>query len=79
MKEQHKWEFIFLGANIDTVTEARKFGIDEDNAVSYNCDETGVELNYECLGEAISNVRTNKCLSKSWRANIDKDVKSRKK
>lgn len=79
MKEQHKWEFIFLGANIDTVTEARKFGIDEDNAVSYNCDETGVELNYECLGEAISNIRTNKCLSKSWRANIDKDVKSRKK
>ena len=79
MKEQHKWEFIFLGANIDTVTEARKFGIDEDNAVSYNCDETGVELNYECLGEAISNVRTNKCLSKSWRTNIDKDVKSRKK
>lgn len=79
MKEQHKWEFIFLGANIDTVTEARKFGIDADNAVSYNCDVTGVELNYECLGEAISNVRTNKYLSKSWRANIDKDVKSRKK
>ena len=79
MKEKHKWEFIFLGANIDTVTEARRFGIDEDNAVTYNCDETGVELNYKCLGDAISKVRTDKCLSKSWRKNIDKDVKSRKK
>lgn len=79
MKEKNKWEFIFLGANIDTVTEARKFGIDEDNAVSYNCDEIGIKLNYDSLGEAISKVRKDKCLSKSWRMRIDKDVNVRKK
>lgn len=79
MKAKNKWEFIFLGANIDTVAEAKRFGIDEDNAVDYNCDEVGVGLNYKCIDEAISAVRKTKTLSKSWRANIDKDVKSRKK
>lgn len=79
MKENNKWEFIFLGANIDTIAEAKRFGIDENNAVNYNCDEVGVEINYECLGKAISTIRKGKNLSRSWRANIDKDVKSRKK
>lgn len=79
MKENNKWEFIFLGANIDTIAEAKRFGIDENNAVNYNCDEVGVEINYECLCKAISTIRKEKNLSRSWRANIDKDVKSRKK
>ena len=78
VKEKYNWEFIFLGANIDAVREASKFGIDEENAVNYNCDTIGVEINYKCLDEAISSVRTNKCLSKMWRESIDNDVKSRK-
>ena len=79
MKENNKWEFIFLGANIDTIAEAKRFGIDENNAVNFNCDKIGVEINYECLDKAISTIRKEKNLSRSWRANIDKDVKSRKK
>ena len=78
VKEKYNWEFIFLGANIDAVREASKFGIDEENAVNYNCDTVGVEINYKCLDEAISSVRINKCLSKMWRESIDNDVKSRK-
>ena len=79
MKENNKWEFIFLGANIDTIAEAKRFGIDENNAVNFNCDKIGVEINYECLDKAISTIIKEKNLSRSWRANIDKDVKSRKK
>lgn len=78
MKKNNKWEFIFLGANIDAVDEARKFGIDEDNAVNYNCDEVGIELNYECICEAVSTIRQNKSLTSKWRTRIDRDVKIRK-
>lgn len=28
-KENYAWKFIFLGANIDAVAEAKRFGIDE--------------------------------------------------
>ena len=78
VKEKYKWDFIFLGANIDTIAEASKFGIDADNAVSYNCDEKGVGLNYECLGDAILSIRKNKKLTSNWRKRIDEDHKNRK-
>lgn len=77
-KKNHGWEFIFLGANIDAVAEAKKFGIDETMAAKYNCDETGTALNYEVISEAITSVRKcSKPLSSNWKKNIDKDYKKR--
>ena len=77
-KEKHEWEFVFLGANMDAVSEAAKIGIDSGNAVNYKYDSKGVSLNYECLSEAISDVRKNKKMSSSWRKAIDKDLVERK-
>ena len=37
-KEKYGWEFIFLGANIDALTTAAKFGIEEEFAVDYHAD-----------------------------------------
>ena len=34
-KEQYHWEFMFLGANIDAVKEAGRFGINASRAVRY--------------------------------------------
>lgn len=73
------WEFIFLGANIDAAEEAAKFGIERDNAVQYNCDSVGINVNYKALDDAICCVRTKGNLDKNWRKSIDKDVKNRKK
>ena len=76
-KQKEDWQFIFLGANIDVIKEANKMGIASDNAVSYNNDEKGVKLNYEAISLAISDVRSNKRLSKKWRSEIDDDYKKR--
>ena len=76
-KQKEDWQFIFLGANIDVIKEANKMGIASDNAVSYNNDEKGVKLNYEAISLAISDVRSNKKLSKKWRSEIDDDYKKR--
>ncbi len=75
--QKEDWQFIFLGANIDIIKEANKMGIASDNAVSYNNDEKGVKLNYEAISLAISDVRSNKKLSKKWRSEIDDDYKKR--
>ena len=61
-KEKYDWQFIFLGANIDAVTTAAQFGIEEDFAVDYHADEIGTQLNYEAVGEAVSNLRSGKRL-----------------
>lgn len=79
VKEKYNYEFIFLGANIESEEEASKLGIDCDNAVTYKNDSEGIKLNYCALHEAINNVRLGDKLNKTWRENIDKDVKRRGK
>ena len=72
------WEFLFLGANIDAVSTASKFGIERDMAVDYNCDKEGTALNYEVLSDTISQVRCCSApISKSWKKRIEEDYKNR--
>ena len=77
-KKKDNWEFMFLGANIDAIGEAGRFGIDEDYAVEYRCDSEGTALNYCCVSEAISDIRANRKLAASWKGKIENDLKSRK-
>jgi uncharacterized protein YegL len=45
-KEKHGWEFIFLGANIDAVETAGRFGIDASHASDYHADHLGTAINW---------------------------------
>ena len=56
-KDEHHWEFLFLGANIDAVREAARFGIKANRAVRYENDEVGTRLNYEVMSKAVSCAR----------------------
>ena len=78
-KEKYGWEFLFLGANIDAVQTARRFGISEDRAVNYHSDSEGTQLNYEVLSEAICKVRSSAPLKADWKRRIDEDYVNRKK
>ena len=58
-KEQEKygWEFIFIGANIDAVQEAKRFGIRRERAVNYVHDEIGTEAVYRSVSKAVCAMR----------------------
>ena len=77
-KEKYGWEFLFLGANIDAVETAARFGISEDRAVDYHCDAEGTRLNYATVSEAVRTVRAGGALSRSWKKDIEEDYKSRR-
>ena len=77
-KERYGWEFLFLGANIDAVETAGRFGIGADRAVNYHADRTGTQLNYEVLSEAVSAVRCRAPLGAAWKERIDEDFRARK-
>ncbi|MEH7381459.1 vWA domain-containing protein [Bacillus sp. JJ1533] len=76
-KEKYGWEFMFLGANIDAVSTAAEFGIDEDFAVDYHADEQGTQLNYQMVSEAVINLRSGKKIDRSWKEEIERDYKQR--
>lgn len=51
-------EFLFLGANIDAVQVAGRFGIKANRAVRYEHDGVGTRLNYEVMSKAVSFARS---------------------
>lgn len=77
-KAKYGWEFLFLGANIDAVETASRFGIGADRAVNYHSDHQGTRLNYEVLSAAVSTVRSSATLGTEWKKRIDEDYEARK-
>ena len=76
-QEKYGWEFLFLGANMDAISAARRFGIREDRAVRYRSDSEGTRLNYEVVGETIVRYRREREIGSAWSAPIEADVKKR--
>ncbi|MBQ4522887.1 MAG: VWA domain-containing protein [Lachnospiraceae bacterium] len=84
-KKKYGWEFLFLGANMDAVAEAGRFGISKERAVKYECDEIGTELNYRVLSNVVSRVRQcsvadmAEVLTDDWKEEIEADYNRRSK
>ena len=78
-KEMYGWEFLFIGANIDAVETAARYGIDRNRAVNYNADKEGTQLVYESIASAVCDVRRCEAIPDDWSAKIDEDYKNRGK
>ncbi len=76
-KSKYGWEFLFLGANIDAVETAERYGIGPDRAVRYHNDSRGVALNYATVSEAVGDLRCSRAVSEDWKARIEEDFASR--
>ena len=79
-KEQYGWEFLFLGANIDAVQEAARFGIGADRAVRFENDAQGVAVNYHVVSETVCRMREAPCcasIGAEWKEQIEADFQKR--
>ena len=45
-QKEYGWEFIFLGANIDAVSEGRRLGVRASRSARYINDDVGIEKNF---------------------------------
>lgn len=77
-KEKYGWEFIFLGANIDAVQTAGRFGIAPDRAADYLADSKGTQLSFHVMSQAVASFRETGELEEACLAPIRADVKQRK-
>lgn len=76
-KEKYGWEFVFLGANIDAVETAGRFGIAPDRAVDYVPDGAGTELNFQMMSEAVATFRETRVMPQAPLQAIREDQKKR--
>ncbi|MCZ7552608.1 MAG: hypothetical protein B6D39_04075 [Anaerolineae bacterium UTCFX2] len=76
-KEKYGWEFIFLGANIDAVETAGRFGIKADRAQRYHADAQGTRLNFEEMSKVAAKFREGAALPEDWKDQIQKDYGER--
>ena len=75
-KSKYNWEFLFLGANIDAVEVAGRFGVAGNRAQNYHNDVAGVVLNYAVVSEIASEFREAPCgagIRDDWAAEIQAD------
>lgn len=77
-KREYGWEFLFLGANIDAIQTARRFGIGADRAVNYHPDRVGTRLNYQVISETVSCMRAGGPIAAGWKQQIEADFRKRK-
>jgi uncharacterized protein YegL len=56
-QERYRWEFMFLGANIDAIREASRFGIPASRAANYVHDSEGTKKNFSAISKAITGAR----------------------
>ena len=76
-KTRYGWEFIFLGANIDAVQTAGRFGIAPDRAIDYLADSEGTELNFRVMSRAAASFRETGYVDANCFEEIREDVKKR--
>ena len=77
-KRKYGWEFLFIGANIDAVETAARYGISEDRAVNYHADSRGTRALYESVSNVVGCVRANKSIEEDWSISIEEDYKRRR-
>lgn len=76
-KKAEGWEFLFLGANIDAIATAARFGISADRATNYHADSQGTAINFAAVSEAASAARCGRPME-GWKKSIERDFQSRK-
>lgn len=60
-KKKNHWEFVFLGANIDAIEVAGRFGVSASRAVRFENDCVGSDLNFQVMRQMASGIKRKCC------------------
>lgn len=70
--ESHpNWEFLYIGANIDSYSEGTSIGIKNQNIANYNKSKKGTKDLYESIGFATKCLVEEEKLSESWKYKLN--------
>jgi len=67
----YNWQFMFLGANIDTVSTAQSFGISGQFASNYTANSRGTDALYTTLSKSVSSYRSVGVVDSDWKKGLE--------
>jgi len=71
IKSHDNYEFIYIGADIDSYSEAAKLGISRENTASYKKDKKGISKMFGAVAKASSMMCNDEILDCSWKKELD--------
>ena len=76
-QEKYSWQFIFLGANMDAVSEAGKLGICASHAANFTPSHSGVRSMYSrALNDVVYSARIGIFdIGSDWKSSLETDEK----
>ena len=77
-QKEKGWEFLFLGANIDSAETAERIGIDRSRAADYVADSEGVGVNFECLEKAVACFVETGSVKEDWSEEIRENYRRKR-
>lgn len=76
MIQGHKdWEFIYIGANIDSYSEGTSLGINTRNISNYKKDSRGVSTLFNSVSKASQMYMSNDSIDYSWKVDLEEYIK----
>ena len=67
LREELGWEFLFIGANIDSVSTAGGLGIPPERSANYRSDSSGTRALYDTITDTVSSFRTKNTVPQYWK------------
>ena len=73
-EETYKWQFLYLGANVDAFAEAHGLGISKRAAANFKATPVGMRQAYACSSQAVMGYRSSGKLAPNWSAKLDEEA-----
>ena len=75
-QQKYFWQFVFLGANMDAVSEARKLGISAKYAADFTPSHSGVRKMYSmALHDVVMCTRIGSDMGSAWKSSLETEEK----
>ena len=68
--DKYNWQFLFLGANIDSAQVSSGIGISGAYAVNYTASAVGTDSLYRSVSKTVSNVRCGVDVDDTWKNEV---------
>ena len=74
----NKWEFIYLGANIDSYGEAQSIGIGRNRTSNYSKSKKGMGAMFKKMANLCASYAEESCISEDWKEGLEDYIEENK-